>query len=271
MKAKALSLALATLCISSGCSSLNGVVREGIHPRTGEPLYYSSQNGKTSRSIITDKYETEMIGKYGSRAEMIAQATTQEINLVYLKDNFPTVFPESSFNAEYYPTSDGARIDLNWTSQDCFFPLGIYDVNSVSTKNYNQREGVAFITLAQQTIESTISRLKENGMHSYRIQAKFSGKADGIPIRNLYYRGEYGAIRLIDNTTLNGISHEFHINPGQKLNNHELAALRAFSLAFYLHGKIADKNIEDHFDIQTINKADNKFRTASVSITILDE
>lgn len=244
---------LFALLLTGGCTSLNGVVHERTHPFNGEPLYYS---------LLSEHY--------GSPAEMIAQATVQEIKLIHRTDGYQDTFPDTTFDASYVPTNAGAKIDLTWNSQDCLFPPGEYDINTVSTLSYNRREGLAFIDLARKAVNLTVNRLKDAGITRYRIEAAFTGKADGLPVNHIFYRGEYGRVRLQEKTTLNGMPHIFTIYPGQTISNEELAALRAVSFASLMHGWLGTTQIEDRFDIQTSSHVGLQYRSVSVSITIFN-
>ena len=263
-KKKFTAMALA-LCLSTGgCTSLNGVVRTGIDPVNGEPRYENSVVDEQARRMLTEKY--------GSPAAMIAGTTAEEINLVYVDDGFAGVYQDADFDASYTPTQNGARLDLNWKSRKYFFPPGVYQLRRAETYAYNNKEGIAFSELVRQALDSVMKKIRQAGITRFYVQATFSGSADGLPIRRpIYYQGEYGPVNLASNTTLNGSPHSFFIQKGQAVNNGELAALRAVSMADFLHRYIdRDIPLEDRYEIRTSRNTGASYRTASVSITIID-
>ncbi|HHL34505.1 MAG TPA: hypothetical protein ENJ30_09110 [Desulfobulbaceae bacterium] len=247
-----------------GCTAMNSMTRTGAYTRQSSP-------GQAGSGVNTVSYQ-RLVKRYGSPARMIARATAEEINLVYMTGGYSDTFTPVRFNAGYTPTADGARIDLAWTSNSWFFPPGEYRMDSRRAVACNQREPAAFVELAKMAIDSALGKIQQAGIHTYRIEATFTGSADGLPVRrHLYYGGEYGRVRLTSRTTLNNKPHRFDIHLGERLTNETLAALRAVSLAAYLHGRLGRRvPLQDRFKITVKQRRGARYRTARLSITILD-
>lgn len=246
-----------------GCTAMDCTSGSGACARQTSP-------GRTGSGVNMVNYQ-RLVKRYGSPARMIARATAEEINQVYMKGGFAATFTPDRFNAGYTPTADGARIDLAWTSGTWFYPPGEYRLDSRRAAACNHREPAAFVELAKMAIDSAVAKIQQAGISRYRIEATFTGSADGLPVRRLYYRGEYGRVRLTSRTTLNNAPHRFDIEPGERLTNETLAALRAVSLAAYLHGRLGPRvPLYDRFEITVSPDRGARFRTARISITILD-
>ncbi|OGQ96060.1 MAG: hypothetical protein A2521_13195 [Deltaproteobacteria bacterium RIFOXYD12_FULL_57_12] len=254
-------VALLPLFVNSACtSSLNGVA-SGKKTLGGEPVgYYRtiSEQGVAPKRL---------------RAEQIAKASVEEIIMEFHQDGYRSTYEGVDFDGVVQPTSDGAIIQLTWTSPRAMFPPGGYNLNTIQAIAHNQREGVAFVAQVANGISNVINRLEKEGLQNrYHIQANYSGSADGLPIRGrLAYRGEFGEVSMpADRTTLNGRPYGFIIKKNQPLDNEHLAALRAFGLKTYLYGKVAGTRIEDYYTITTMNKIGGNHRSAQVTIKICD-
>lgn len=261
---------------SSACSStsLNGVASGRTDLRSGEPTQYYNHHKTTIANNEPTTY-ADSAKWYKTPAELIAEGTVEEIELSYHQGGFRRVYPDSSFDATYSPTSEGAQIEMAWTSPlALLFPAGEYHLAAVTTQALNKREALAFTHLVAEAISDMTNRLKQAGMqNTYKIVVTYEGQADGTPInRVLRYRNEYGTVVMpSEKTTLNGIPHEFEIIKGQAITNEELAALRTYSLMAFLQGKIENgSQVEDKFAVSTVNKRGSQYRTAKVTITIAD-
>ncbi len=241
-------------CYLSGCSSLNEFMLANTNPQNGSPLrYYRGAS-------------------YQNRAYLIGEGTTRQIKLNYRQNPYYSKnYPNSDFDITCTPTSNGAQIDLVWSSPTVMFPLGEYDLAAESTRLLNKREALQFTNLVGEAIADVTNRLEREGMRKYFIRATFSGQADGTPIRRpLYYRGEWGIVNMSRNeTTLNGYPTEFKIRPGQTISNEELAALRSYGLMAYLksaHESV--RNIQKFFEVGVVQSRGVNYRIARVTITI---
>jgi hypothetical protein len=116
------------------------------------------------------------------------------------------------------------------------------------------------------------ARLSRAGLH-YQMEAILYGQADGTPIRSrLMYKGEYGVVYLPASiTTLNGRPHDFFIQPGQRINNRELAALRAYSLGHHLVNCAPDVTADLRYNVKVTPRRGQAYRTGKVIIRIQEK
>ncbi len=247
-----------------GCTSLNGLVAGHYEtdPHSGEPVY---------QDYLADNY--------GSSARGIAYGMAKEMELTFLNNDYAVINQNSTLDVEYIPTGDGAEVSLTWTSTKALFPPGEYNIASERTRQYNQREAASFVDLASKGIAKLIDNLKAAGMEqNYSISATYEGLADGIPIRGpLYYQGEFGQVQMpYEATHYNGSPHQFYIQQGQQIrNNAELAALRAYGLRSFLHGRLQylgySPIIMDNYEVKTTHKRGAAFRSAKISILVREQ
>lgn len=255
---------------ATGCTSMNGLVTQNTDPWSGASSQYwsSTPSNYHYNQSKSSHYNSDSSINKKTRGEIIADGIVEEIDFLFA-DVYKTHFADSDFDVSYTTTSNGMEIDMEWSSPTAFFPLGKYDLREIA---YHSRgEGLAFVDIVSQGMRKMSANLKQAGAR-YRIKCTFFGQADGVPItKRLVYQGEYGTVSMSRNITkLNGVSHNFYIRPGQSLSNTQLAALRAYSLSSYMHKLALDVSFEDGYEISVVAHKGTRFRTAKVTIEILE-
>ncbi|NWH06178.1 hypothetical protein [Desulfobacter latus] len=239
------------MVLVNGCVSSLDLMTDDTNPYTGQPSSY---------------YESKM-KKDLSKGEFIAQATVQEIKMVFSREyeNDDIVF-----DATYKRMGHILSIDLVWMTPTGFFPSGEY--NALLTKSHSGRTSVKYAALVAEVVQKVVEKLDDSGMSQhYRIISMASGTADGDRIiRPIRYRGEYGSIDVpAEKSTLNGKPHGFQLKPYEQIDNAKLAFLRAYSLQTLVLGLLPSHlRVSDSYSVRTLKERGLEFRKACVRIEI---
>lgn len=245
----ALSLIASVLALS-GCETFSGAIqaREGPY---GQPI----PAAPPKRNAVEE------------RAKLVLTASNAGLKeAMEYKDDFPG---EAIDDIKVTQTADGAtKVLFVANSGKGFFPAGEYSL--VRTKT-GERKGIAFVDLTANAIASVLEEVKKVGVASVVvISIDYAAQADGIPIRSLRYRGDLGKVELdAESTTVNGKPQSISVNPGQLVNNEQLAALRAVSMRKLVKNKLKGLNLAERFELTTTDESGPSHRWVKVTLSIL--
>lgn len=229
------------VAILGGCTSLTDLMTSNINATTGAP----SNFGKVQKRKV----------------EKILNSSVREINTTFIKD-YQSNFSGAEFKTTLVPTSDGYKIKFNWTSPKGFFPPGEYNIKRIP--DGTERSAMAFLDLVVSGITGMANDLDEIG-EEYELHATYHGVADGLPIKGsgILYRNEYGTVVLPkDVTILNGKARGFIIRPFDKVNNQQLAALRAYSMRDFVQSAAPNKLIGSSYRVSVVPSKGIEHRAA---------
>lgn len=150
------------------------------------------------------------------------------------------------------------QIEPNSESPVLLHPPGGY--RAVDVMNGNARLTAAFVNW----VRLTLNALQQEVAKGATISATYYGGADGLPVRALKYRGEYGLVNVV--AIHNGVNYQYHIASGQRINNAELALLRAVSLRHYLRANSKVEIKDRGFEIETSTQVGGAARYVRVTI-----
>lgn len=259
-------ITVATASLVGGCSTITPIkaVTLGDRSDTGYPDHYYnrsysgySQYGEPKvRSVESEIREVERT----------IQATLPVYKLNGIMVD--TRVEKTSINVNGQP-KDVIDLTVTWSSEKAIFPLGVYDIMKI--RSADNKDAIKYLALLDSTIQDVDARLDELGV-SYEIIAHYEGSADGVPMSpsGVVYKGEYGRIMLgPEKVEHNGSPAQIYIEPGQRLKNVELAALRAISLHEYvLRISKHDARIADKYSLTTTGEIGSRFRSSSVTFRI---
>jgi len=233
----------------SGCSSSNQLISSGTQPVNGAPIYRQPPPSTAQR--LED------------RAQQIYSATGKALEgLIAYAKLHPDEFEDVSVQKV------GATTEVKFvSSKKGFFPAGIYVLNRI--EKAQDRHGVVFTDLVVNATREVLEVVK-GAAGQVEIEATYAAQADGLPVRNLRYRGEFGALVNLppEITSLNGKPATIRITKGQSIDNVQLAALRAVSLSTFVHGALNSHAIKDRFVLTTTNERGIEHRWVELTVKI---
>jgi hypothetical protein len=244
----AATLSLAGLGLG-GCASGNHLITANTNPVNGEPVY---QAPPPSAAITLEE-----------RAHQIRHLAGQELQalLSYAQVN-PNVFTDVKVQ------NVGLKTEIKFvSSKKGFYPAGVYLLNKIDRSE--DRDGLIFTDLVVNATQKVLDAVKDSAGEVI-IEATYAAQADGLPIRSLRYKGEFGDVIHLPSqiTSLNGQPVEVHVTKGQAINNGQLAALRAVSLAAFFHGALRTYSIEDKYILTTTNERGPQQRWVELTVKI---
>jgi len=237
----------------AGCASSNDFLVRNVNPTNGAPAYHTPPIDSVPQQSPIER-----------RAEVIRSAANDELaGLIKWR------VPDSVVSdVKVEQVNLATKITVTSTPKG-FFPPGAYALQSIQRSE--DRSGAVYMDIVSRTLRKVldVAKSKGSGELAVTFAATYSAQADGLPVRNLRYRGEFGNVLLPSNiTTLNGTPTEIRVVKGQVIGNSQLAALRAVSLASMLHGAMDPYPIGDTFVLTTTDARGLMERWVKVEVTI---
>jgi hypothetical protein len=206
----------------------------------------------------------------------ITTANQHQINRILVSSGQDTRIVGSAYRAvpiSGTPTGEqsltiGMDYSLEKRDGRAYFPPGEYDlfVSRVRTG------GAVFATFIGNTLED-IARL----LHDFdvRLTINYYGNADGLPVRSLLtYQGEFGNVQIpASQLSLNGTPTRASYRPGQRLDNPDLAILRAYGTGYYIRGRAKRGGVDhlitqEHYYCATTKQIGQQYRSVRVELEI---
>lgn len=242
-------LATATAVALGGCSTSNHLISAGTQPVNGAPVYHQPTPSPAQR--LED------------RAQQIYNGTGRALEglIAYAK-----VHPEEFEDVSVQKV--GATTQVKFiSSRKGFFPAGIYVLNRIERPQ--DRHGLVFTDLVVNATREVLEAVKD-AAGQVEIEATYAAQADGIPVRNLRYKGEFGPVVDLPRAvaSINGTPVAIRIVKGQSIDNVQLAALRAVSLASFVHGALRSHEIKDKFVLTTTDARGTEHRWVELIVKI---
>jgi hypothetical protein len=251
--------ALAVAIVTTGCGSSNDLIADRVNPVNGAPSY---RTRPATTAALPEKTPVEL------RADTIYSAAVDE-----LRDLVSYVRVPDSVISNVQVQKVGLDTEITFTSASTpkgFFPPGAYALHRIDRNE--DRSGLVYADLVATAARKVLDRIKDKTVGDIRgsVEATYSAQADGLPVKSsLKYKGEFGNIVLTrEVATLNGQPAEVRIAPGQSINNTQLAALRAVSLASFFHGQLGTYPVSDRYVLTTTGDSGPEHRWVKMEIKI---
>lgn len=235
-------LILGSLFLFSGCST--------VHDE-------ASKRYKPSKQVNVDF----------DKVNTILTAKTDEIYIKLKQLKNRGVGTNIQIDAERVNTSTEKQIKFIVKSKKMHFTPGSYEI----VRERLVREELIVFNEIIESVVSAVNDLEHLGV-KYKMQLTFTGSADGLAIKpaGIVYGGQWGFINFNkENTKVNGVPAAFNITLGEKVNNTQLAALRAISLADFCIKTVASISPEVKYDLRVHQNKGQDYRFASVIIELI--
>jgi hypothetical protein len=247
--------------VLGGCASSNDVISANVNPVNGAPL------SRASPAAAAAAAPQRM--SLAQQDQAIRAALDEELQRIveYVKVPGSVV---GQLKVEQVKGTNGVnatKVTVVSTPKG-FFPPGAYALEKI--KQSEDRSGTVFMHLVVNVLADAVQKaqVKTGGQLDVLFQATYSAQADALPASNLKYNNDYGAIFLPSAiTTVNGKPTDVAVTPGF-INNTQLAALRAVSLASFVRGKLKDYDVTDRFVLSTSSARGLEERWVKLELTI---
>lgn len=248
----------AVAAILGGCASSNEVISANVNPVNGAPLSRPSSAATAPQRLTLEQQD-----------QAIRSAIDEDLQKLLMYTKVPGSVV-AQLKVEQVKGTNGAnatKITVVSTPKG-FFPPGVYALDRI--KQSEDRSGTVFMHLVVNVLADAVQKaqVKTGGQLDVLFQATYSAQADALPARNLRYAGEYGEIFLPSAiTTVNGKPTDVAVRQGL-IDNTQLAALRAVSLASFVRGKLKDYDVTDRFALSTSSARGLEERWVKLELTI---
>jgi hypothetical protein len=233
-----------------GCASSNDLIAANTNPVNGEPKYRSPPASAATQ--LED------------RASQIRNQTGKALqDLLAYAPLHPEVFEEVKVQQV------GSTTELKFiSSKKGFFPAGVYVLNKI--ERAEDRDGLIFTDLVANATRKVLDAVKDKAGEIV-IEATYAAQADGLPVRNLRYRGEFGDVIHLPSeiTRLNSNPTTVHITRGQPIDNGQLAALRAVSMVSFFRGALRAHTVNDRYVLTTTKESGPQHRWVELTVKIV--
>lgn len=252
----------AVILLLNGCASSNHVIAKDTNPVSGEPLY---QPRPSQAQSVADRAPPSQVQSVVDRAQLIYNSSTENMQglLSYVQQG------SSEFESVSIQRV-GATTEIKFVSTGKgFFPPGAYALHKIDKTQ--DRRGLVFTDAVVNSTRRVLDAVKEYA-GQVEIEATYAAQSDGLTVRTVRYAGDFGKGKAIvlkpENTTLNGKPATIRIADGEVVDNAQLAALRAVSLATFFHGKLNQQKIEDKFVLSTTTEKGSSHRWVELIVKI---
>ncbi|MEI7464151.1 MAG: hypothetical protein WCJ87_02205 [Burkholderiales bacterium] len=248
--------AIGSLLAAAGCSSFSSAIQADVSPYgQPTPAEASLPSVPPPANPVAD------------RAAQLRLATKEQLRpyLTYAEDHPGEVYQ----SIDVTQTKDGAiKVLFVANSDKGFFPAGVYSLKNTPPES---RNGLAFMDLTSSAIAGVVSEVKRLGGPSrVTVMIDYAAQSDGIAMRGLRYAGDLGKIDLpAEITTVNGKPTSVKISAGQLVTNEELAALRAYSMRSFVHGRLGGNNLAERYELTTTKERGPSHRWVKVTLQIV--